>query len=86
MELGLYVPKAPTTDEERTHSDKNMQLVLDVVRAPFPGRTHHADRITSGAQTHIIYGRNEPGTIHYHQSMRTALGLDPQTETRQAAE
>jgi len=31
MELGLYIPKAPATDEERTHWDKNMQLVLDVV-------------------------------------------------------
>jgi hypothetical protein len=41
---------------------------------------------TSGAQTHVVYGRNEPGMIHYHQSMRTALGLDTQTESRQAAE
>jgi hypothetical protein len=31
MELALYVPKAATTEEERTHWDKNMQLVLDVV-------------------------------------------------------
>jgi phenylpropionate dioxygenase-like ring-hydroxylating dioxygenase large terminal subunit len=31
MELALYVPRAPTTAEERTHWDKNMQLVLDVV-------------------------------------------------------
>lgn len=31
MELALYVPKAPTTAEERSHWDKNMQLVLDVV-------------------------------------------------------
>ena len=31
MDLGLYVPKAPSTEEERSHWDKNMQLVLDVV-------------------------------------------------------
>jgi len=31
MELALYVPRAPITQEERTHWDKNMQLVLDVV-------------------------------------------------------
>jgi hypothetical protein len=64
-----------------------MQLVLDVVTGEdFPaGRTMQIG-FTSGAQTHVVYGRNEPGMIHYHQAMRTALGLDPQTQTRQAAE
>jgi phenylpropionate dioxygenase-like ring-hydroxylating dioxygenase large terminal subunit len=87
MELGLYVPKAPTTDEERTHWDKNMQLVLDVVTGEdFPtGRTMQIG-FTSGAQTHTVYGRNEPAMIHYHQSMRSALGLAPLAERRQAAE
>jgi phenylpropionate dioxygenase-like ring-hydroxylating dioxygenase large terminal subunit len=78
MELALYVPKAPTTEEERTHWGKNMQLVLDVVTGEdFPaGRTIQAG-LTSGAQTHVIYGRNEPAMIHYHQSLRTALRLTP---------
>lgn len=78
MELALYVPKAPTTEEERTHWDKNMQLVLDVVTGEdFPaGRTIQAG-LSSGAQTHLVYGRNEPAMIHYHQSLRTALGLAP---------
>jgi hypothetical protein len=31
IDLGLYVPNAPKTADERTHWDKNMQLVLDVV-------------------------------------------------------
>src|SRR5262249_43211276 len=31
MELSLYVPKAATSAEEKTHWEKNMQLVLDVV-------------------------------------------------------
>jgi phenylpropionate dioxygenase-like ring-hydroxylating dioxygenase large terminal subunit len=76
MDLGLYVPKAPTTDEERKHWDKNMQLVLDVVTGEdFPtGRTIQTG-LTSGAQSHLVYGRNEPGMIHYHRSMRSALGL-----------
>ena len=78
MELALYVPKAPTTDEERTHWDKNLQLVLDVVTGEdFPaGRTIQAG-LSSGAQTDMIYGRNEPAMIHYHQSLRTALRLAP---------
>jgi phenylpropionate dioxygenase-like ring-hydroxylating dioxygenase large terminal subunit len=76
MDLALYVPKAPATEEERTHWDKNMQLVLDVVTGEdFPtGRTIQIG-LASGAQTHLVYGRNEPAMIHYHQSMSIALGL-----------
>ena len=87
MDLRLYVPKAPTTDEERTHWDKNMQLVLDVVTGEdFPAGRSMQLGLSSGAQTHTIYGRNEPAMIHYHQSMRTALGLDLHGAMREAAE
>jgi phenylpropionate dioxygenase-like ring-hydroxylating dioxygenase large terminal subunit len=75
MELALYVPKAPASEEERTHWERNMQLVLDVVTGEdFPaGRTIQMG-LTSGAQTHLVYGRNEPAMIHYHQSLREVLG------------
>ena len=87
MDLALYVPKAPVTEEERTHWDKNMQLVFDVVTSEdFPaGRTIQIG-LTSGAQTHLVYGRNEPAMIHYHQSMRACLGLSAADAVRHAAE
>jgi phenylpropionate dioxygenase-like ring-hydroxylating dioxygenase large terminal subunit len=87
MDLGLYVPKAPTTDEERTHWDKNMRLILDVVTGEdFPaGRTMQLG-FHSGAQTHTVYGRNEPAMIHYHQSLRRALQLPVTHRTQAAAE
>jgi phenylpropionate dioxygenase-like ring-hydroxylating dioxygenase large terminal subunit len=74
MELGLYVPKAPGTDEERAHWDKNMELILEVVTGEdfAIGRTIQLG-LTSGAQTHTVFGRNEPAMIHYHRSMREAL-------------
>jgi hypothetical protein len=51
----------------------------------FPaGRTIQAG-LTSGAQSHVLYGRNEPPMIHYHQSLRTALQL-AQTGSLAAAE
>jgi hypothetical protein len=52
-----------------------MQLVLDVVTGEdFPaGRTIQLG-FTSGAQTHTVFGRNEPAMIHYHRSMQVALG------------
>jgi phenylpropionate dioxygenase-like ring-hydroxylating dioxygenase large terminal subunit len=76
MELSLYVPRAPQTQDERTHWDKNMQLVLDVVTGEdFPAGRSIQIGLTSGAQTHTVFGRNEPAMIHYHQSLRAALGL-----------
>jgi hypothetical protein len=74
MELSLYIPQAPRTDEERTHWDKNMQLVLDVVTGEdFPAGRSIQIGLTSGAQRYMVFGRNEPAMIHYHQSMRVAL-------------
>ena len=39
----------------------------------------------SGAQSHVIYGRNEPAMIHYHQSIRRELGLPVEGEPIKAA-
>jgi len=87
MELALYVPRAPASEEERTHWDKNMQLVLDVVTGEdFPaGRTIQAG-VESGAQTHTVFGRNEPAMIHWHRSRRAALGEEAVAGHLRAAE
>jgi phenylpropionate dioxygenase-like ring-hydroxylating dioxygenase large terminal subunit len=87
MELALYVPRAPVTADERTHWDKNMQLVLDVVTGEdFPAGRSIQPGLTSGAQTHTVFGRNEPAMIHYHQSMQAALGVALSAEMSEAAE
>jgi len=87
MDLGLYVPRAPVTDEERTHWDKNMQLILDVVTGEdFPAGRSIQIGLTSGAQTHTVFGRNEPAMTHYHRSMRAALGLPVSEKQLVAAE
>ena len=80
MELALYVPRAPTTEEEVVHWRKNMQLVLDVVTGEdFPaGRSIQAG-ITSGAQSHTVFGRNKPAMIHYHRSLQAALAGEART-------
>lgn len=76
METGFYVPKQPTTDEERQHWQKNLDLVMKVVLTEdFPAGRSMQMGFTSGAQTDIVYGRNEPAMIHYHQSLRRALGM-----------
>jgi hypothetical protein len=87
METAFYIPKAPTTDEERQHWDANFDLVIKVVLTEdFPAGRSMQLGFASGAQSHVVYGRNEPAMIHYHQSMRRALGLPVTVERRAAAE
>jgi phenylpropionate dioxygenase-like ring-hydroxylating dioxygenase large terminal subunit len=87
MDLALHIPRPPASDEERAHWDKNMALVLDVVTGEdFPAGRSIQIGLTSGAQTHTVFGRNEPAMIHYHQSLRAALGLPASEECLEAAE
>jgi hypothetical protein len=82
MELALYVPQIPTTEEDRVHWDKNMQLALDVITGEdFPAGRSIQIGLSSGAQTHTIFGRNEPAMIHYHQSLRAALAIAKTQDT-----
>ena len=76
MEMSLYVPKPVETPDEKRHWDANMALALKVITGEdFPaGRTMQIG-FRSGAQTHVVYGRNEPALAHYHKSIRRALGL-----------
>lgn len=88
MELGFYIPKPVTTEEEKVHWDKNLNLVLDVVTTEdFPAGRSMQIGFGSGAQSHTVFGRNEPAMIHYHKSVRQALNLPMDTTpAREAAE
>jgi phenylpropionate dioxygenase-like ring-hydroxylating dioxygenase large terminal subunit len=87
MTLAFYTPEPTTTDERRRHWDANMDLVTRVVQTEdFPvGRTIQAG-LRSGAQAELVYGRNEPAMIHWHQQLRRALGLPVEGALASAAE
>ena len=77
METALYVPKPIANEEERQHWLANLDLVMKVVSTEdFPAGRSMQIGFGSKAQTHTVYGRNEPAMIHYHSSMRKDLGLD----------
>ena len=87
METGFYVPKAPATEEELRHWQANLDLVIKVVQTEdFPAGRSMQLGFSSGAQKQVVYGRNEPAMIHYHQSMRRALGLPDEASMATAAE
>ena len=80
METALYIPKPIATEEERQHWLANLDLVMKVVSTEdFPAGRSMQIGFGSKAQTHTVYGRNEPAMIHYHSSMRRVLGLDSVT-------
>ena len=76
MSASLYTPEPATTEKAIKHWDANMDLLLRTVeQEDFPVNEHIERGAFSGAQTHLTYGRNEPCLIHYHRSLRQALGL-----------
>jgi phenylpropionate dioxygenase-like ring-hydroxylating dioxygenase large terminal subunit len=90
METSLYIPKPVETEDEKRHWDANLELAIKVVTTEdFPANRSMQLGFTSGAQTHVVYGRNEPALAHYHKSIRRALGLpvdEGPVPVREAAE
>ena len=37
---------------------------------------------SSGAHTHVVFGRNEPALGHYHRAIRRRIGLPVDPEDR----
>ena len=76
METSLYIPKPVETPDEKRHWDANLALAIKVITTEdfTAGRTMQIG-FGSGAQSHVVYGRNEPALAHYHKSIRRALGL-----------
>jgi phenylpropionate dioxygenase-like ring-hydroxylating dioxygenase large terminal subunit len=71
--LTLYASDAAMTRGERylTSSFDLLRRVLDDEDYAMCEQIQRSFR--SGAQSHIVFGRNEPGLIHYHQSVEALL-------------
>lgn len=76
METSLYIPKPVETADDKRHWDANLELAVRVITTEdfAAGRTMQLG-FGSGAQSHVVYGRNEPALTHYHKSIRRELGL-----------
>ena len=90
METSLYIPKPVETADEKRHWDANLALAIKVITTEdFPANRSMQAGFRSQAQTHVVYGRNEPALTHYHKAVRRALDLpvdDGPVPVRQAAE
>lgn len=76
MHASLYIPEPALTDKAKRHWDRNMKILLDTVeQEDFPLGENMQRGFHSGAQDHLLFGRNEPALAHFHRSVHQALGL-----------
>ncbi len=75
VEFALYAPEPPTTDKARGYWQKNYDLAVATVKHEDFALGERMQRgFMSGLQGEVIYGRNEPGLIQFHQRLAAALG------------
>ena len=76
LRLTLYSPTPPATDKARAHWQRNLELVLHVVEnEDFPVGEGIQRSFSSGAQSHIVFGRNEPALGHFHGGVTAATSV-----------
>lgn len=76
--FSLYTPQPAVEEKAQRYWLSNFDLAMRTVRdEDFTLGASIQQGFFSGAQDHITYGRNEPALIHFHQSLRQALGLAP---------
>jgi phenylpropionate dioxygenase-like ring-hydroxylating dioxygenase large terminal subunit len=76
MRISLYAPAPVETDKARDYWRANLDLLIDVTsREDFVLGGQIQQGFNTQAQDSVIYGRNEPGLIHFHHTLKQALGI-----------
>jgi phenylpropionate dioxygenase-like ring-hydroxylating dioxygenase large terminal subunit len=74
VEFAFYTPQPAGTDKARAYWKKNYDLAIKtVLDEDFALGERMQRNFMSGVQDEVIYGRNEPALIHFHQRLRAAL-------------
>ncbi len=75
IEFAFYSPEPASTDKARAYWKKNYDLAIrTVLEEDFALGERMQRGFMSGLQSEVIYGRNEPALIHFHQRLLAALG------------
>jgi phenylpropionate dioxygenase-like ring-hydroxylating dioxygenase large terminal subunit len=74
IEFALYRPA--DSDRPDAYWEKNRDIAIrTVMDEDFPLGERMQIGFESGATDEVIYGRNEPSLVHFHSSIRSALGV-----------
>ena len=76
MYLDFFVPEPAMTDSVKLHWDRNMDLTIRTVdEEDFPVGEGIQSGFPSGAQTELVFGRNEPALAHFQRSINEAVAI-----------
>ena len=85
VELNLFWP-TPMDEAAERKAHLNVDLVWDVItKEDFPQSVAIHRNLASGDVPELVFGRNEPALIYYHQNIAKAIGSDrliPLTELK----
>lgn len=74
VEMTIYRPAESTRPD--SYWEKNRDVAIrTVLEEDFPLGERMQTGFESGATEEVVYGRNEPSLVHFHRSIRTALGV-----------
>ena len=74
VEMTIYKPAETTRPD--SYWEKNRDIAIrTVMDEDFPLGERMQIGFESGATEEVIYGRNEPSLVHFHRSIRNALGV-----------
>ncbi len=74
VEMTIYRPQS--TDKPDAYWEKNRDIAIrTVMEEDFPLGERMQMGFESAATEEVIYGRNEPSLVHFHSSIRNALGV-----------
>ena len=74
VEMTIYKPQ--DSEKPDAYWEKNRSIAIrTVMEEDFPLGERMQIGFESGATEEVIYGRNEPSLVHFHTSIRNALGV-----------
>jgi phenylpropionate dioxygenase-like ring-hydroxylating dioxygenase large terminal subunit len=66
----LYAPKEPHSEKSWSYWRKNLDFAIQITSdEDFPQAQQCQASLASGALDSLIYGRNEPGLVHFHMTV-----------------
>ncbi|MBL4783208.1 MAG: Rieske 2Fe-2S domain-containing protein [Porticoccaceae bacterium] len=75
VQMDYYIPEPAETQSAKDHWERNMDLaVRTVLEEDIPGVEGIQAGLSSGANSHCTFGRNEPALIHFQREVARAIG------------
>ena len=74
---GIFAPEPPPDERARRYWTKNLDLLLRVTgQEDFPLMEKIQAALDSGVLPALVYGRNEPALVYFHQAIDAALARE----------